>query len=130
MNALSGQCLIECPYQTFTENEYSHDIFRTTVSFTNRIEGLVYWNACIEGVVCWTAWQRRGFPWSDLFGMRVRVLSASYRSSTVTEVLRDELCVTFRDPMYQWMSGAGYPLTALQLTLVSIPSYRSLGVVM
>ena len=24
--------------------------------------------------------------------------------------------------MYQWMSGAGYPLTALQLTLVSMPS--------
>ena len=62
--------------------------------------------------------------------MRVRVLLASYRSSPFIEVLRDESCVTFLDPMYQWMNGAGYPLTALQLTVVCIPSCRFLGVVM
>ena len=56
------------------------------------------------------------------------MLSASYRSASFIEVLKDESCVTFIDPMYQWMSGAGYPLTALQLMLVSLPSCRTSGV--
>ena len=57
------------------------------------------------------------------------MLSASYRSAPFIEVLRDEPFVTFLDPMYQWMSGAGYPLAALQLALFFIPSCRSSGFV-
>ena len=61
--------------------------------------------------------------------MMVRVLSVSYRPISFIGVSKDEWCVTCVDPMYQWINGAGYPLTALQLTLVSLPSRRSSGVV-
>ena len=57
------------------------------------------------------------------------MLSSSYRSASLIDVFIDESFVTFLDPMNQWTCEAGYPLTALHVTLVSSPSNLSSEIV-